>query len=113
MGCPNCQSDSFVKNGKTYYGEQRFKCKKCGRQFTENSKYKHISSETKDLIDRLLSEKKSLTVIARDTKVSSRWLQNYVNKKYGKKYGKIFPKNQKTKKNKLDIPQGHTKKYTE
>ncbi|WP_445302428.1 MULTISPECIES: IS1/IS1595 family N-terminal zinc-binding domain-containing protein, partial [unclassified Microcoleus] len=22
MECPNCQSDFFIKNGKTYYGKQ-------------------------------------------------------------------------------------------
>jgi predicted Zn finger-like uncharacterized protein len=37
MECPNCQSDFFIKNGNTYYGKQRFKCKNCGRQFIENS----------------------------------------------------------------------------
>ena len=37
MECPNCQSDSFIKNGKTYYVKQRFKCKSCGRQFIKNS----------------------------------------------------------------------------
>jgi predicted Zn finger-like uncharacterized protein len=82
MKCPNCQSDFFIKNGKTYYGKQRFKCKTCSRQFIENSPYKQISPETKALIERLILEKISLAGIARATGVSIRWLQNYVNKKY-------------------------------
>jgi predicted Zn finger-like uncharacterized protein len=90
MECPNCQSVFFIKNGKTYYGKLRFKCKNCGRlkckncgrQFIKNSKYKQISPETKALIERLILEKISLAGIARATGVFIRWLQNYVNKKY-------------------------------
>ncbi|WP_445299584.1 MULTISPECIES: IS1/IS1595 family N-terminal zinc-binding domain-containing protein [unclassified Microcoleus] len=32
MKCSNCQSDFFIKHGKTYYGKQRFQCKNCSRQ---------------------------------------------------------------------------------
>jgi insertion element IS1 protein InsB len=43
MKCPNCQSDFFIKDGKTYYRKQRFKCKNCSRQFIAYSQYKQIS----------------------------------------------------------------------
>ena len=90
MKCPNCQSDRCVKNGRTHYGKQRFKCKNCHRQFVAGSQYQPISQETKDLIDRLLLERMSLAAIplrgryanARVTGVSIRWIQNYVNQKY-------------------------------
>ena len=82
MNCPDCQGDRCIKNGQTYYGKQRFKCKGCGRQFVEGSHYQHISQETKDLIERLLLERMSLAAIVRVTGVSAPWLQNYVNRKY-------------------------------
>ena len=34
--CPHCQSQSFVANGKNK-GVQRFRCKECGKNFSENS----------------------------------------------------------------------------
>jgi len=34
--CPHCQSKSFVANGKSK-GVQRFRCKECGKNFSENS----------------------------------------------------------------------------
>jgi len=46
---------------------------------TEN---KVIDQSTKDLIDKLLLEKIPLAGIARVTKVSEPWIQNYVNHKY-------------------------------
>ena len=55
----------------------------------KNSKYKHISSETKALIARLLLEKIPLAGIARSTGVSIRWLQNYVNQTYAEIYQKV------------------------
>lgn len=39
MNCPECHSYKFVKNGHTYYGKQRFRCKECGRQFVNNSSH--------------------------------------------------------------------------
>ena len=42
-----------------------------------------ISQETKALIDNLLLERVSLAGIVRVTGVSARWLQDYVNRKYG------------------------------
>ena len=34
MKCKHCESDQTVKDGKNGSGSQRYKCKKCGRQFT-------------------------------------------------------------------------------
>ena len=52
-------------------------------RIVENPTNKVISSPTKDLIDRLLLEKISLAGIARSTGVFQKWLQDYVNNKYG------------------------------
>lgn len=82
MPCPQCHSQQIVKNGRTHYGKQRFKCKECGRQFVTNPTRQPISSSTRELIDKLLLERMSLAAIARVTEVSARWLQDYVNQKY-------------------------------
>ena len=80
--CPNCQSTKVVKNGRIHNGKQNHKCRDCGRQFVENPQQKIISSETKQLIDKLLLEKIPLAGIARVCEVSEPWLQQYVNQKY-------------------------------
>ncbi|WP_089130517.1 IS1/IS1595 family N-terminal zinc-binding domain-containing protein [Tolypothrix sp. NIES-4075] len=36
MHSPKCNSNNIVKNGRTHYGKQRFKCQNCGRQFVES-----------------------------------------------------------------------------
>lgn len=80
--CPDCGSNHIVKNGRIHNKKPKYKCQSCGRQFIENPTKKVISSQTKDLIDRLLLEKISLAGIARSTGVSQKWLQDYVNNKY-------------------------------
>lgn len=82
MDCPNCHSNNFIKNGRTHYGKQRFRCQDCGRQFVNKPSRQPISQETRELIDRLLKERLSLAAIARVTSVSERWLQYYINQKY-------------------------------
>ena len=77
--CPNCYSEKTVKNGHIHNGKQRFKCHECDRQFVKNPEKIVISSEKRELIDRLLLERISLAGIARVVKVSERWLQTYVN----------------------------------
>ena len=80
--CPDCGSNHIVKNGRIHNKKPKYKCQSCGRQFVENPTNKVISSQTKDLIARLLLEKISLAGIARSTGVSQKWLQDYVNNKY-------------------------------
>ena len=79
---PDCGSNHIVKNGIIHNKKPKYKCQSCGRQFVENQTNKVISSQTKDLIARLLLEKISLAGIARTTDVSQKWLQDYVNNKY-------------------------------
>ena len=80
--CPDCGSNHTVKNGRIHHKKPQYKCQSCSRQFVENPTNKVISSETKDLIDRLLLEKISWAGLARSTGVSQKWLQDYVNNKY-------------------------------
>lgn len=96
MNCPECNSTQIVKNGRTHYGKQRFRCQECGRQFVEHPTRQPIEEETRALIDKLLLERLALAAIARVTGVSERWLQMYVNQKYYQtsKQVKITQKNQ-------------------
>ncbi|WP_190944774.1 IS1 family transposase [Nostoc flagelliforme] len=82
MHCPKCNSNKIVKNGRTHYGTQRFKCQKCGRQFVESPTRQPINHSKRELIDKLLLERLSKAAITRVTGVSLRWLQYYVNQKY-------------------------------
>ena len=84
LDCPGCESSLTVKNGPRQNGKQNFLCRQCGRQFVENpAPHYQISQEKRDLIDRLLLEKIPLAGIARAVGVSEKWLQCYVNEKYG------------------------------
>jgi transposase-like protein len=83
MKCPRCQSGNIIKNGSIHNGKQKYECKECGRQFVEHPENKIISSEIKIFIDRLLYEKIPSAGICRVTGVSGKWLQDYVNRKYG------------------------------
>ncbi|CAK0744386.1 hypothetical protein CCP3SC5AM1_1220004 [Gammaproteobacteria bacterium] len=82
MCCPNCKSESVVKNGFNSTSKQMYSCNTCGRQFVLNSEKYPISDEKKELIDRLLLERISLEGIVRVAGVSESWLQKYVNEKY-------------------------------
>ena len=58
---------TFVKNGQTHYGKQRFRCRDCGRQFVNNPSRQPISQEKRDLIDKLLKEHLALLAAMRFT----------------------------------------------
>jgi len=72
---------TLLKNGSVHNGKQKYQCKSCSHQFVDNPTKITISDETKQLIDKLLLERIFLRGIARVTKVSWSWLQNYVNRK--------------------------------
>lgn len=82
MQCPHCQGDRVVKNGTIHTGKPKWMCKDCRRQFVAHPTQRRISDQTKQTINTLLLERISLAGIVRVTKVSPRWLQYYVNKKY-------------------------------
>ena len=81
--CPTCGAQHTVKNGSIHNKKLKYKCLVCGRQFVESPSKKVIEQETKDIIDKLLVEKIPLAGIARVMGVSQKWLQDYVNAKYG------------------------------
>ena len=71
-----------MKNG-TVRGRKKNLCLNCRKQYVLEQHFKRISQETWELVDKLLLEKLPLAGIARVTGVSERWLQVYVNSKYG------------------------------
>lgn len=80
--CPQCGSSNVVKNGKTHNGKQNHKCYTCRRQFIEHPQLQTVSPPTIEIVDRLLLERISLAGISRALRISSKWLQNYINHKY-------------------------------
>ena len=80
--CPSCGSSHTVKNGTIHNKKQKYQCQTCKRQFVPNNSKVYINNQTKELIDKLLLEKISLTGIIRVTGVSEKWLQNYVNQNF-------------------------------
>ena len=58
--CPNCGSTNLVKNGSTYYGKARLKCKQCLRQFVATRQHPPLSNECKRRVELLLAERISL-----------------------------------------------------
>ena len=70
--CPHCQSVKIVKNGRTWYGKQNYKCRNCKRQAVERKPTLGLGKE--DLLQRLLLERLSLRAIARVLQVSLGWL---------------------------------------
>ena len=65
--CPKCEADRFVKNG-VHHGRQRFKCTKCGYQYTkEGSRY---SRKEKAIAVALYSYGLSFRTIAKMYEIS-------------------------------------------
>jgi insertion element IS1 protein InsB len=81
--CFYCDSTNIVKNGKTYYGEQRHLCKDCKRQFIQCRKYFKLTIAQKEQISALLLERISLEGILRFLKISAYHLYTYMDKLYG------------------------------
>ena len=80
--CPRCGSQHTVNHGRIHNKKPKFHCQVWKRQILENPTNKVITTETKELIARLLFEKIPLAGIARSTQVSATWLQKYLNDKY-------------------------------
>jgi transposase-like protein len=82
MNCPRCGSARTVKNGSIHNGKAKRMCKDCRRQFVPHASKKVISSQTWQLINKLLLERIPLAGIARVAGISEAYLQAYVNRKY-------------------------------
>ena len=86
MNCPKCRSERTYKSGLVK-GEQRYKCKDCGRQFVPTRR--HGRSEAEKLTAVLLYiNGLSLRTIGRLLKVSAaavlKWVRQYALENYNK-----------------------------
>ncbi len=80
--CSYCESKKTIKNGKTHYGKQNYKCNICHRQFVLGGSEWFISDVQKTLISNLLLERVPLSGISRTLKISQTWLSNYIKDLY-------------------------------
>ena len=76
--CPHCPGTNIVKNGRTYYGKQNHKCKRCKRQFVAPKAEKKL--ELKETVKKLLLERISLRGICRVVGKSLGWLMYFLQK---------------------------------
>nr|WP_229972244.1 hypothetical protein [Pontibacter harenae] len=74
---------NMVKNGRTYYGKARGKCKDCLRQFVFEGQNQGLSQEQKRLIELLLLERISLEGICRVLDIPAYHLYRYMDELYG------------------------------
>ena len=81
--CFYCGSPKVVKNGKTYYFVQRYKCGDCHRQFVGKRKNFKLSDGHKRLIGSLLLERISLEGICRVLGIPAYHLYAYMDELYG------------------------------
>jgi insertion element IS1 protein InsB len=78
--CHNCGSDRIVKNGKTRFGNQKYKCKDCVK--TKVLKYKlKYSEEEKETILRAYQERSSIRGVCRTFGIAKQTLSNWLKKK--------------------------------
>ncbi len=82
MNCTRCGSENTKKNGHTHYGKQNYYCHKCGSQFVESGQDWFVSELEKELINKLLLERISLSGICRVCNVSESWLLQYIKELY-------------------------------
>ena len=80
--CYYCGSVNIVKNGKTYYGKARGKCKGCGRQFVFERQNRSLRPEQKRRIELLLLERISLEGICRALEIPAYHLYRYMDELY-------------------------------
>jgi len=82
--CKRCQSKRIVKAGfkRLVKGKvQRYKCQECGRYFTNQEKYHHLSQEKIELIYKMYEEKGEQRKIARTLGISLKAVQHHLKKK--------------------------------
>ena len=82
MQCPHCESDQSVKNGLVNGGKQRYLCKSCGRNYTNQPRRKYpLSMRLRALV--MYKEGLGIRAIGRILEVSNvtilRWIREIGN----------------------------------
>ena len=68
--CPYCASDRLIRYGVTAKGQQRYRCRACGRQHRENPGSNAYSDAERETILRAYQERSSLRGLSRTFGVS-------------------------------------------
>lgn len=63
--CYHCQSENVIRSGQTRNGQQRYRCKGCGRSFRDSPQSQGYSEAEKSLILRAYQERPSMRGIQR------------------------------------------------
>ncbi len=64
MRCPYCKSEKTKKICRDR-GRELWKCERCGKMFYDRVKYRRLSEEQKELIEKMYAEGKGIRAIAR------------------------------------------------
>jgi transposase-like protein len=81
--CTRCGSENCIKAGfkETVNGKvQRYKCKDCKREFTNQEKFHHLDNDKVKLIEKMYEEKGEQRKIARILGVHLRTIQHHLKK---------------------------------
>ena len=70
LSCPYCRSAQLAKYGVTAKGQQRYRCRTCGRQHRENPGSNAYSDAERETILRAYQERSSLRGLSRTFGVS-------------------------------------------
>ena len=70
LRCPYCASDRLIRYGVTAKGQQRYRCRTCGRQHRENPGSNAYSDAERETILRASQERSSLRGLSRTFGVS-------------------------------------------
>lgn len=80
--CPKCGSERIKKNGISHTNKQNYYCNDCHCQSLEGGQDWFVSESQKELINKLLLERISLSGIIRVVGVSQTWLNDYIKELY-------------------------------
>lgn len=80
--CRDCQSSRLILNGKTQAGNQRYKCKDCGRTKVLQLDEKY-SATRQELVAQTYVERNSSRAVGRIFGLSHRTVLNWLKKKPG------------------------------
>ena len=79
---PRCLNANIKNNGLFASKKQSYKCRDCGKKFTDNGHQWFVSEQKQELVRRLLLERLSLRGICRAVQVSMNWLMAFIKNLY-------------------------------
>lgn len=79
--CPHCDSCDLVKNGHRPNGDQRWRCKPCGKSFQLNYRYKANNHGIAEQIDEQTLNSSGVRDIARNLGINKNTVVNRLKKK--------------------------------